>query len=218
MNHNTKDIEYNISQTLTQMKITEVPADFDVKLRAALQAERARMAAKATITVMPWQRIMTMAASFLLAITIGLLTTEYVIGSNMQIADDVPQDVTGSVTDDLMGHDKVQMTIIDACNNSSTGYMTSCAIPDYTEVMSAAQVTNMRSDMERGGYASSVGCDSLEECVNYMSENNLDSSQCMVVGYIGETSYVILSNMESIVAGGATDLEGLVGQYEVFSK
>lgn len=218
MNCNTKDIENNISQTLAQMKITEVPADFDAKLHAALQVERARMAAKTTIMVMPWQRIMTMAASFLLAITIGLLTTEYVLGSHRQITDEITQDFTDSVTDDFMAHGKVQMTVLDACNNSSAGYMTSCTIPDYTEVMSAAQVTNMRSDMEREGYDLSVGCDSLEECVSYMSENNLDSSQCMVVGYIGETSYVILSNMESIVAGGASDLEGLVGQYEVFSK
>ena len=79
-------------------------------------------------------------------------------------------------------------------------------------------MSNMRSDMYDNGYVSSTDCNSLEECRVYLVDNNLDCSECMVVGYIGETSYVILSNMETILAGGDSSLDGLVGQYEIFSK
>lgn len=214
MSHNIKEIEDNIVSTLGQLKITDIPDSFNIKLHQALMAEQAKAKAPVTITVLSWQKIMAMAAAFLLAISIGFISTEYLTDAH-QSTEDL---VGGEDTTDLSVYDRVDSNVIENDKFSFASYTMPKDIPNHKDVQSMAQLANLRTDIENQGYINSVGCSSLEECLEYLSVNGLDTTQCMVVGYIGETSYVILSNMESIVAGGASGLEGLVAQYEVFSK
>ncbi|MBR2902525.1 MAG: hypothetical protein IKC38_04875 [Clostridia bacterium] len=244
MSENKLQLQKKIAKTMSQMKITEVPADFDARLHQALVAERDKRSQVTVVTVMPWQRIMSLAASFLLAISIGILSVEhlqnqYISPDDMPVTDDLPgsndfpvadggdkpnEDTAEDVVteeDTLNGipsHVAVDNNVLANRNQTFTDHMTPNEAPAHKEVSSIAQMSNMRSDMYDNGYVSSTDCNSLEECRVYLVDNNLDCSECMVVGYIGETSYVILSNMETILAGGDSSLDGLVGQYEIFSK
>ena len=216
MNRNINKVENNISNTLAQMKITELPASFDTKLHMALLAEKDKMSQKVTAVVMPWQKIMALAASFLLAVSVGLLSAEYINKGNLY-TDDITSDIVDSVTEDLVAVEKVPNHLLDV-NIATMSCSPSCSDRERADVINSASLTSMRGDMEREGYHKIMDCKSLEQCLAYLSDNNLDSSQCMVVGYIGQTSYVILSDMENLVAGDSGNLETLVGLYEVYSK
>ena len=217
MNQDINNIEKNISNTLAQMKIAAVPASFDEKLHQALLTERDKMSQKVTVLMMPWQKIMSLAAAFLLAVSLGFLSAEYIDNSRTPIVDDA---VTDNKTEHTLDMELVQRVPHDLMENNSamSNSFSTCSFTEVGNVINSASVTSMRIDMERTGYYKLLDCSSLEQCISYLQDNNLDSSQCMVVGYIGETSYVILSNMESLVTGDTSNLEGLVGLYEVYSK
>ncbi len=280
MKENKLQLQKKIAETMSQMKITQVPADFDAKLHQALVAERDKRSQVTVVTVMPWHRIMSLAAGLLIAISVGLLSVEHIQGQydsqgNSSASDDspgvaeslasdgsnkgdetvgfpghvqgivppsgpsdgsepsggnVPSD--GRPTEDWVSDSTseankqdgipdrvaVQNDIPDNNNQAFTEYVTSNEAPAYNEVSSVAQMSNMRLDMYDNGYVNATDCSSLEECKTYLVDNDLDYTECMVVGYIGDTSYVILSNMETILAGDDSSLDGLVGQYEIFSK